>query len=237
MVAFIAAKTMIALSLLAVMAPVRRPKRIFGAAACLVSSSFLAPQLSQGFASLLGSARLSVRPTTSRATAGLDSLQVPYVALPGFTSLPWADDLEGKDALAHAPRDKAAAFSLEDFDMKLVEGLSIQELHEYNRALIDLIAEVKGKIAEQESVVLRNAMGVQSESQVLWLESMMQTIGDLRGQLRRVRDRERQLEGSIAKREGGFLQTLMRAVALGFGGQKAVPGNVYPASGVSSYTM
>lgn len=236
MVACIAAKALIAMSLLAAMAPVRRPKRIFGAAACLVSSSFLAPQLSQGFASLLGSARLS-GPTTSRATAGLDSLQVPYVALPGFTPLPWADDLEGKEALEHAPRDKAAAFSLEDFDMKLVEGLSIQELHEYNRALIDLIAEVKGKIAEQESVVLQNAMGVQSESQVLWLESMMQTIGDLRGQLRRVRDRERKLQGSIAKRDGGFLQTLMRAVASGFGGQKALPGNYYPAIGASSYTM
>jgi len=118
-----------------------------------------------------------------------------------------------------------------------VDGLSIQELHEYNTALINLIAEVEGKIAEQESEVLRNAMGVQSESQVLWLESMIQTMGDLRGQLRRVRDRERKLQGSIDKRDGGFLQTLMRAVASGFGVQKALPGNYYPAIGASSYTM
>jgi hypothetical protein len=228
MVAFIAAKTMIALSLLAVMAPVRRPKRIFGAAACLVSSSFLAPQLSQGFASI--ASRLSARPTSM-------SLHVPYVSLPQFTPLPWADDLEGKEALEHAPVDKTAKFSLEEFDMELVEGLSIQELHEYNTALVDLIATGEGKIAELESEVLRNAMGVQSESQVLWLENMMQTIGDLRGQLRRVRDRERKLQGSIAKRHGGFLQTLMRAVASGFGGQKALPGNYYPAIGASSYTM
>jgi len=165
------------------------------------------------------------------------SLHVPYVSLPQFTPLPWADDLEGKEALEHAPVDKTAKFSLEEFDMKLVEGLSVQELHEYNTALINLIAEVEGKIAEQESEVLRNAMGVQSESQVLWLESMMQTIGDLRGQLRRVRDRERKLQGSIAKRDGGFLQTLMRAVASGFGGKKALPGNYYPAIGASSYTM
>lgn len=225
MVALIAAMT-----LLTVMAPVRRPKRILGAAAFLLSSSFLERGFSSlGFASLSSAARITPK-----------SFRVPYAPLPEFTPLPWVDDLEGKEALQHASvasvLDKTA-YTLEEFDKLLVEDMSIQELHRYNTALVDLIGEMKDKISERESAVLRNAMEVESETQVLWLESMMQTIGDLRGQLRRVRDRERKLQGSLAKKNGDFLQTLIRAAAAGFGGQKAAPKSDYPASGVASYMM
>lgn len=169
----------------------------------------------------------------------MHSYNAPRMTLPIFNQLPWADDLEGQDALHHEATMSAVDKTvnhMEEFDKKLVEGLSLDELHEYDRALVLLIADLEDKIASNENEVLRNAMEVQSENQVVWLESMMQSIGDLRRQLRRVRDREGKLQHHLANTNRGFLQNLMRAAAIALGGQKAAPRSDYPAGFVSSYT-
>lgn len=169
----------------------------------------------------------------------MHSYNAPRMVLPMLNELPWVEDLEGQDALNHAATMSAVDKTvnhMEEFDKKLVEGLSLDELHEYDRALVLLIADLEDKIASNENEVLRNAMEVQSESQVVWLESMMQSIGDLRRQLRRVRDREGKLQHHLANTNRGFLQNLMRAAAVALGGQKAAPRSDYPAGFVSSYT-
>jgi len=169
----------------------------------------------------------------------MSAVGYPHVMLPSFSPLPWAEDLEGQEAENHA--DIMAAVDktvdhMEEFDQKLVDGLSLDELHEYDRSLVDLIAQLEDKIHSSESQILRYAMEAHSESQVVWLESMLQSIGDLRRQLRRVRDREGKLQHHLANTNRGFLQSMMRAAAIALGGQKAAPRSDYPASGVSSYT-
>lgn len=169
----------------------------------------------------------------------MSAFSAPRVALPDFSPLPWADDLEGQDALTHAEVMAAVDKTvdhMEEFDKQLVDGLSLDELHEYDHALVQLISDLEDKIASAQSEVFRNAMHVQSESQVVWLESVLQSIGDLRRQLRRVRDREGKLQHNLANKNRGFLKNIMRAAAIALGGPKAGPRNDYPATGARSFT-
>eukprot|EP00929_Paragymnodinium_shiwhaense_P004785 TRINITY_DN10596_c0_g5_i2.p1 TRINITY_DN10596_c0_g5~~TRINITY_DN10596_c0_g5_i2.p1 ORF type:complete len:225 (+),score=51.11 TRINITY_DN10596_c0_g5_i2:92-766(+) len=178
----------------------------------------------------------ATRPEKVRLAA-TSFMRMPLIEM---NQLPWAEDLEGAEALQHEECLQAVESCLQhmaDFDKSLSEGgMSEAQLQEYDRILAAGIRELEDKISETHRIILRDSMEVKNEAQLLWLDSMLQSIGDLRRQLHRIRDVEGKLQASMAKTDRGFLQTLIQAAAVALGGHRAVLHNDYPASGVASYT-
>jgi len=161
------------------------------------------------------------------------------VSLPDLNPLPWAEDLEGADALHHAEVMKTVDKVVEhiyEFDQGLYNGMTEEQLNEYDNTLTQALHELEDALSASQRDLVRDSMEPKSESQVVWLEYMLQSIGDLRRQLRRVRDGEGKLHKRLAKTDRGFLQKLLQASAVAVGGHKAVANYDYPATGVSSYT-
>eukprot|EP00929_Paragymnodinium_shiwhaense_P004777 TRINITY_DN10596_c0_g2_i1.p1 TRINITY_DN10596_c0_g2~~TRINITY_DN10596_c0_g2_i1.p1 ORF type:complete len:223 (+),score=48.54 TRINITY_DN10596_c0_g2_i1:78-746(+) len=208
-----------------------RDRRSFG---LLLGAALLLPMVCN-FA-IVGSTRKQLGRSTSLRGRATGAMRMP---LPELSPLPWTEDLQGAQALQHDRCMKAVDKCVQlisAFDKGLASGLTFEQLQEYDRVLEAGIQELENQITLTQSDLLRDSMEVKSEAQLVWLEFMLQSIGDLRRQLRRVRTAEGKLKSRMAQEDRGFLQKMIQAAATAFSGHRAVLHSDYPATGVSSYT-
>jgi len=169
--------------------------------------------------------------------------------------LPWAEDLEGSEALqdAHAAETQRKIdgivqhiievdLAIEKFG-SLTAGLhgnaepTKQQLYKYDRTLSSNIQMLEEQVERMQSELTRDSMEVRSEAQLLWLENLLQTVGEMKLQLSRVRAARGSVHSRLAKEERGFFETIMHSAACIFGGSKVGSSSgAYPATGVSSFT-
>eukprot|EP00929_Paragymnodinium_shiwhaense_P023526 TRINITY_DN14708_c0_g1_i1.p1 TRINITY_DN14708_c0_g1~~TRINITY_DN14708_c0_g1_i1.p1 ORF type:complete len:241 (+),score=49.74 TRINITY_DN14708_c0_g1_i1:71-724(+) len=204
----------------------------FGVVAIGATAALLCPSALRAFVGSTGTATL-------RGSVQTAMPAMPYIAPPMMNPLPWSDDFEGKDAQMHD--DCLAAVddcvdSIQAFDKGLGEGLSEWQLHEYDCKLSAGVRQLEDIISKTQAELARDASLSHRESQRVWLDSILQSVGDLRRQLQRIRDVEGKLHSRMAKTDRGFLQSLIRAAAVAIGGHKGVIKGDYPASGVRSYS-
>eukprot|EP00929_Paragymnodinium_shiwhaense_P057307 TRINITY_DN28685_c0_g1_i1.p1 TRINITY_DN28685_c0_g1~~TRINITY_DN28685_c0_g1_i1.p1 ORF type:complete len:267 (-),score=49.15 TRINITY_DN28685_c0_g1_i1:446-1246(-) len=204
----------------------------FGVVALGATAALLCPSALRAFVGSTGKATLRGAVQTRRTA-------MPYIPPPMMNPLPWSDDLEGKDAQMH--NDCLAAVddcvdNIQAFDKGLDAGMSEQQLHEYDEKLAAGVRQLEDIISRTQAELAGGASAAQRESQRVWLDSILQSVGDLRRQLQRIRDVEGKLHSRMAKTDRGFLQSLIRAAAVAIRGHKGVLKGDYPASGVQSYS-
>eukprot|EP00929_Paragymnodinium_shiwhaense_P004778 TRINITY_DN10596_c0_g3_i1.p2 TRINITY_DN10596_c0_g3~~TRINITY_DN10596_c0_g3_i1.p2 ORF type:complete len:224 (+),score=79.96 TRINITY_DN10596_c0_g3_i1:80-751(+) len=186
---------------------------------------------------LVGSAQGRIGRDAARVRAHATSFM--RMPLPEMNPLPWAEDLQGAKALQHDKCMKAVDKCVQlmaKFDKGLADGLTFEQMQEYDRVLAAGVLELENEIVQTQSDLLRDSMEVKSDAQLVWLEFMLQNIGDLRRQLKRLRSAEGKLKKRMAMEERGFLQKLIQAAAVAFSGHRGVLHSDYPATGVASYT-
>eukprot|EP00401_Gymnodinium_catenatum_P054637 CAMPEP_0117527536 /NCGR_PEP_ID=MMETSP0784-20121206/36850_1 /TAXON_ID=39447 /ORGANISM="" /LENGTH=197 /DNA_ID=CAMNT_0005323795 /DNA_START=11 /DNA_END=604 /DNA_ORIENTATION=- len=185
---------------------------------CLVAAGVLALRASapscSGFA-LLGSSpsRIQVRPMrTAMAAEAFESGKVNVGA-----------ETTEDATLPEDPRlacDEECVAAINDC---LSEGCSVDALLMLDSKLANGEKDLQSTI-EEVSQVRKTALSVAGvESKIARLTNMLQRIGGLRGQLRA-------LKGAS---DNSFVEQLMKAAAVAFGGSRP---NDYPKVGVSSYS-
>eukprot|EP00929_Paragymnodinium_shiwhaense_P067034 TRINITY_DN3371_c0_g1_i1.p2 TRINITY_DN3371_c0_g1~~TRINITY_DN3371_c0_g1_i1.p2 ORF type:complete len:222 (+),score=61.29 TRINITY_DN3371_c0_g1_i1:81-746(+) len=212
-----------------------RRSRVVAAVALGSAAALLAPSALRAFVAGMPG-RSALRGSMRTATAAM-----PYIAPPMMNPLPWSHDLEGKDAQMHTDCLTAVdecVDSIQAFDEGLEAGLTEGQLHEYDEKLAAGVRQLEDMIAKTQAEIAGHASQApqRRESQRIWLDSVLQSVGDLRRQLQRIRDLEGKLHVRMAQKDRGFLQNLIRACAVAIGGHKGVVKGDYPASGVQSFS-
>merc|ERR1712046_279158 len=94
------------------------------------------------------------------------------------------------------------------------------QLYEYDRILSSNIAMLEEQIEKVQSDLTRDSMEMRSETQLLWLEGLLQRAGETKQRLQQVRAARGSIHARLATKERGFFEKIIHAAASSFGGNK-----------------